>query len=388
MGSRINLKAVEVLTKKKILQDAKRAKKRALAGQTTKSKEIQEKLEAYVKYRAPKEKRRVFEYLLKRFRTEGDAFTALIGYGQYNELVTGILVGAYNTEEDILNYRVFDNIPGVQEGDLVYADKGRVIQGQVKGSGSEFHIPNGTFLDLDRDSNEATLSKVEGVVSEASKVKMLKSAAKNFASAIPSVGNFRVLTPIYRSQGTIGNFDMGLITFKKLMIENPDMFYFELKSEGKSLSIFKPAREWVKVVKKQIAVPVRQTAGGKNSPADQAMTQLVLDDILKIDSTLADEKIEQALYNLLYKARVAAWYKYGRIRFQFDDPKALAQGASPLIQTGIMREDNKKPFLELLIALYEQGYSRSLEEYLSDKQTLENKLPEYYYENTYAKPNY
>ena len=97
MGSRINLKAVEVLTKKKILQDAKRAKKRTLAGQTIKSKEIQEKLEAYVKYRAPKEKRRVFEYLLKRFRTEGDAFTALIGYGQYNELVTGILVGAYNT---------------------------------------------------------------------------------------------------------------------------------------------------------------------------------------------------------------------------------------------------------------------------------------------------
>lgn len=388
MGARLNLKVAQQLTEKQILRDFERQKERAAAGSSQKSREIQAKLEEYVKTRAPKEKKKVFEFLLKRFKTEGDAFTRLVGYGQYNELVTGILVGVYRTEADILNYKVFDGIAGLKEGDLVYTNNTGIIHGQVKGSGAEFHIPVGTFLFLDREKEETSVLKVGSKVSTKIKTEMLRSAAENFESTIPNTGNFRVLTPIYRNKGTVGVFDMGLVTFKKLMLLRPEMFYFELTAEGKSLSIFMPAKEWVKVVKGQIATPVRKTASGENSLADQEMTQMVLDDILKIDSNQADKKIEEAIHALLYRARVAAWYKYGKIRFTFTNPRSLVEAINPLIATGLMRGDDLKPFLEILRDLYQRGYNRALEEYLTPGETLANKLPEYYYENTYANPNY
>jgi len=305
------------------------------------------------------QRQKSLKFLLKRMQTQGDDFQRLHGVGEWAEGIIGIYAGVYRTKKDIMNYKVFDQIPFWQEGDMVLKkgfknSKGKFepVHIQAKGFGGSVKILPEAHLVLDEKGN---------VIREESLYSVLSEYVKK------SPPNLRIAAPIDQN-ATVGFFDLGVLTFLGLAKRYPKSFYFDISKKSELFS--KTTDELI--------------ADAKSGTTAHAMAQLVF--IAQSNFGKEQKDLDKMLRDSIYEIRKAMWIESGSLRFNYS-PTVLGKNMNPLINTGIRKGENLKPFYTVLKRLY--GAKKGESTYFSNSfPTRGNKDPEFYYSNTYANVEY
>lgn len=333
------------------------------------NKKVKDAIYEVLEEEAPRNRDEILRYILKRLDTEGDAFTRITGVGQFNEAIIATYLGVLNSEEDVLNFKVFNNTPYWKGGDISIPQKNREnVEMQVKGNDGVFSIPWQVDLILNDYGRIA-----EGVNKKKNLLKCLHSYIKH------SPQNVRIGVPIYHTANR-GFFDFGTTTFLSLARMAPDLFTFVNPTEFKIF--MKTTDEVISEIKGGTA----STLFGENRPKVKKQ----LEQFLKITLDDAENALDEYIKIIIEDLRLNLIYRYGKIRFSYLGASSkIAILVNPLINTGIGKDDNKDPFYDLLKDLYKGGFKHNMDTYMSENYTTHsNKLPENYYSHTYANLNY
>lgn len=349
-----------------------------------KSVEIQVWLLDFIRKQPNHEKTAMLKHLYKRFLKEGDDFRNITGYGQYNELVSGIMLGIFSSKEDIDNYKVYDTIPYWEEGDIVSIEKDRKepVHHQVKGSGGTLSWRRGGEFPVNhkigfKKSHFTSNGFFNPNMADGTKSGLVAKALEAYIQESPT--DIRIVSPIYPN-AIKGVFDIGAETFKQMAYIYPSAFKFQLNTKkakpyiGQDIPIDRAVRLWTAEMMKQEGGAIKD-----------------VEDILNISSEYKRSQQTAAKYieGLVWDWRIKFWEAYGSIRF-FYDGRTLARLVSPVIDTGIGRKGDKQPFYDLLLDLYGQSSAKGWHQlprvnyYLRyNENTEENKQPDYFYNNQY-----
>lgn len=360
-------------------------------GQTDTSIKLEKELKLFVQNSPPGRKKKMLNHLLKRFQIEGDDFRRISGFGQYNELVAGIVLGIFD-EDDIDNYKVYDGIAFWKEGDIVSIEAARnaPVHHQVKGAGGGLQ-PQGTRKGDTWDYGSGiSLNKNIGFkkddftsqgffnhsMSESRKKFLVYRALDEYIKESPT--DIRIVSPIYPN-AVKGVFDIGADTFKMMAFQYPEAFRFAIPSDR--------SRPYIAhdMSVEQALVAIKKDIDKGEYSLTRDLDKAFNENWLKEAGLTLDEFLRK----LLWVRRIDFWEGYGQLFFKYDGP-TLANAAFPLINTGIERHENPTPFYNLLLNLYgQQGGSAKhrlpqVSYYLSyNGNTAENKQPDYFYNHQY-----